>query len=199
MLALLVEMLESPGAPIVMPGAPAARREVLSASDPATLALADFRASPVFTTPVGTTITAALLQMKRAGTRFAFVDDADGWLVGAVTAYDIRGEKPLRYMLSIGCTENTCAWSDVLVENIMEPVRDWKVIDHQVLDRRTIGDIYSLMTGCDRRYLVVVESASGGRERRLRGLFSAARIEQLLGVDTPYARSPAAEEFAGAA
>jgi hypothetical protein len=102
--------------------------------------------------------------------------------MGSVTSYDIQGEKPIRYMQSVGCSHTTCAWRDVVVENIMEPLAQWQVLDHAYVTRLAIGDVAALMSNAARRYLVVTERLKDDdRRRQVRGLFSAARIQFLLG------------------
>ena len=99
----------------LLPGATGTRTLAIEPGAPAVLAMTDFRTAPVVTTRFDTTIDEALGQMKLSGARFAFVMGADQALAGSVTSYDIQGEKPMQYMLSVGCSETTCAWRDVQV------------------------------------------------------------------------------------
>jgi hypothetical protein len=177
-------LLECPQGPVFMPGSQW-DRAYLSPKEPASLAMADFRTGPMITTTNGTSIEVALQQMKLSGARFAFVVDEHGALVGSVTSYDIQGEKPMRYMQSVGCSHTTCAWRDVAVENIMEPLPEWQVIDFAYVSRLTIGDVATLMANAGRRYLVVAERLQHDAAWQVRGLFSGARIQILLGTPSP--------------
>ena len=181
--ALLESLLEAPKGNVLIraPGDYA----FLSPTDPASLAMTDFRNGPMITTPLSTSIELALQQMKLSGARFTFVVDDRGELVGSVTSYDIQGEKPIRHMQSLDRSLTTGAWRDVTVEDIMEPVRDWQVIDYSAAARLTIGDVASLMSGKERRYLVVVEQVKDGEAQQVRGLFSGTRIHMLLGTAAP--------------
>jgi CBS-domain-containing membrane protein len=181
--ALLKSLLETPKGPLLM--RPRSDYAYLSPTDPASQAMTDFRNGPMITTPASTSIGLALQQMKLSGARFTFVVDDRGGLVGSVTSYDIQGEKPIRFMLSLDRSLTTGAWRDVTVEDIMEPVAEWHVIDHSAVVRLTIGDVASLMSDTGRRYLVVVERTNDGEEQMVRGLFSAARIQMLLGTAAP--------------
>jgi len=167
--------------PVVLPGAAAARTVYVNPDAPATLAMSDFRSAPLVTTRCDTPIGAALDQMKHSGARFAFVVDRDQRLLGSVTSYDIQGERPMQHMLSVGCTESTCAWGDVQVENIMEPLANWRVLELAHAVRMTVAEMAQLLAESGQRYLVVVEPAIDGRTRQIRGLFSAARVQALLG------------------
>src|SRR5258708_33728512 len=149
-------LLESPKGPLLAPGS-RTDYAFLSPTDPASQAMTDFRNGPMITTPASTPIELALQQMKLSGARFAFVVDDRGALVGSVTSYDIQSEKPIRYMQSLDRSHTTGAWRDVTVENIMEPVAQWQVLQHSALARVAVGDGASLMSDDGLRYLGAVE------------------------------------------
>ncbi len=180
--ALLESLLEPPKGRLLIGPSDYA---YLSPTDPASQAMTDFRNGPMITTPASTSIELALQQMKLSGARFTFVVDERGALVGSVTSYDIQGEKPIRFMQSLDRSLGTGAWRDVTVEDIMEPVAEWHVLDHLAVARLTIGDVASLMSDTGRRYLVVVERTKDGEAQQVRGLFSGARIQMLLGTAAP--------------
>jgi hypothetical protein len=178
-------LLESPKGPVLMPSSQS-ERAYLSPKDPASLVMTDFRTGPMITTSTGTSIELALQQMKLSGARFAFVVDPQAALVGSLTSYDIQGEKPIRYMQSVGYSHTTGAWRDVVVENIMEPLSEWQVLDHADVGRLAICDVAALMAEAGRRYLVVVERIrQDDPVWQVRGLFSGARIQLLLGTSSP--------------
>jgi CBS domain-containing protein len=177
-------LLESPKGPLLVPGS-RTDHAYLNPTDPASQAMTDFRNGPMITTPASTSIELALQQMKLSGARFAFVVNEHGALVGSATSYDIQGEKPIRYLQSLDFSHTTGAWRDVLVENIMEPIAEWQVLEHSTVARLTIGDVASLMAEAGRRYLVVVEPLKDGTAWQVRGLFSGARIQMLLGTAPP--------------
>ncbi len=174
-------MLEAANFPILIPGAPATRPFTLAPNAPASLAMTDFRSAPIVTTVFNASIDDALNQMKLSGARFAFVLGADRQIVGAITSYDIQSEKPVQYMVSVGCTETTCAWRDVQVENIMVPVAEWQVLDYSHVQMMTLAEVAALVSDSGLRYVVVVEAAAEGNARQVRGLFSATRLQMLLG------------------
>jgi CBS-domain-containing membrane protein len=173
--------LQTASFPILIPGAPGTRAFTVDPEAPATLAMTDFRSAPLVTATFNASIDDALNQMKLSGARFAFVLGPDRQLVGSITSYDIQGEKPVRYMVSVGCSETTCAWRDVQVENIMEPVGEWRVLEYGKAAAMNITQVAALVAESGQRYLVVVEPAGEGDARQVRGLFSAARLQMLLG------------------
>lgn len=165
---------------VLIPGAPATKPLTVDPSEPATLAMTDFRTAPLVTTNFNTSIAESLNQMKASGARFAFVLGPERQLVGSITSYDIQGEKPVQYMLSVGGSETTYAWRDVQVENIMEPVHQWKVLEFSQVAGMTIAQLAALVADSGQRYVVVVEPAADPKARQVRGLFSAARLQLLL-------------------
>jgi CBS-domain-containing membrane protein len=187
-------LLQAARFPVLIPGTPATRPYRLEPDAPALQALTDFRSAPVVTTRFDATIEVALEQMKLSGARFAFVVGPERQLLGSVTSYDIQGEKPMQYMLSVGCSETTCAWRDVQVENIMEPLAQWQVLAYEDAAAMTVADVADLLARSGRRYVVVVEPAAEAGSRQVRGLFSAARLQLLLGSgDAPAVGAAAAE------
>jgi CBS-domain-containing membrane protein len=180
---------------ILTPGASGSRPFNVRPDAPATLAMTDFRSAPLITTTFDASIYDSLNQMKLSGARFAFVLGPDRQLVGSITSYDILGEKPVRYMVSVGCSETTGAWRDVQVENIMEPVSEWPVLDYSQVAKMDIARVAAIIAESGRRHIVVVEAAADSNARQLRGLFSETRLQMLLGgghsaavATTPIAR-----------
>jgi len=180
--------------PVLIPGAPATRPYTVSPDAPAVMAMTDFRSAPLVTAAFDASIESALQQMKLSGARFAFVLGAERQLVGAITSYDIQGEKPVKYMVSVGCSETTCAWRDVQVENIMVPLAQWRVLDYADVPRLRVTDVAALMADSGYRYIVVVEGAQEAGTKQVRGLFSAARLQMLLGGAEAAALPAAATE-----
>jgi len=189
-----METLEAASFPILIPGAPATRPFKVDPDAPARLVMIDLRASPLMMTGCDATIDQALLQMTLTGMQFALVVGADRRIVGSIGQEDIQGEKPMQYMHSIGCTETTCAWRDVQVENVMEPVEMWQVLDFSRVTRMTVAEVSALMKASGRRHMVVVEGAADPDARQVRGLFSAPRMQMLMrnhgleGIDSHAAR-----------
>lgn len=145
--------------------------------------MTDLDRTRAFTVDDGTQIDEALQLMKEAGVRCAFVIDGGCNVLGLITAYDIVGDKPLRYLDSLGCTLRTCSRADVRVGDIMEPVDRWLVIDVADLATYSVGDVVETFRRTGRTHIPVVERTDEGADR-LRGLLSAAEVARATGVDT---------------
>ncbi len=143
-------------------------------SDPALTVMTDFRERASITVSQDSTIDAALEHMRHTGVRCAFaIDDSRGAVVGLITAYDITSEKPMRHQQS--ALEPR---SEVQVREIMQPLREWRVVDIGEVEAATCGDVLRLFDDSRLTHVPVMETAGG--ERRLRGLLSAARVRRLL-------------------
>jgi CBS domain containing-hemolysin-like protein len=141
-------------------------------SAPAITVMTDFRERASVTIAETETIDAALVHMRHAGVRSAFVIDEERHVVvGLITAYDIASEKPL---LAVHTPR-----SQVLVRDIMQRIADWSVVDFEELERTTVAAVARLFTGAGVTHIPVVEYDTHGT-RVLRGLLSAARIKKLL-------------------
>jgi len=144
-------------------------------TDAAMTVMTDFRERSSITVPDYHPIDTALEHMKHTGVRCAFAVDADNQVViGMVTAYDIGGEKPLRLMRSMDVKR-----SEILVRDLMQPIKEWRVLHIQDLERATVAAVDHLFSESGLTHIPVVEQSQRG-ETRLRGLFSSAKIKRLL-------------------
>ena len=150
--------------------------------------MTDFTATAVYCTDVDVAIDQALGFMKSVGVRFLFVKEGSGELVGLVTSTDILGEKPLRHLQSQDCTLASCSRDDVLVRHVMVPTAQWEVIEYADVEKARVAQVVETFKAKGRRHLLVTE---GGR---VRGMFSATRVEQALGIRLDIVRM--AESFA---
>jgi len=134
-----------------------------------------FQGTCFFKVPPGEQIEETLEKMKHAGLRAAFVmEKQSDKLLGIITSYDIMGEKTLRYLQHAGFTKH----QDILVADIMEPLREMVAVDIQEIEKATVHSVLDALQKCGRTHLPVVEKNSGG-ELHLRGLFSAAKVLRL--------------------
>ncbi len=146
---------------------------------PAKTVMTDFRERHMVSVETTAQVDVALEVMKHAHTRSAFVVDAKtSRVVGFITAYDIMGEKPMRYLQAVGCTHRTCSRDDVHVADIMQPMGQWRVLHMAEVERASVGGVLDTLHQAGCTHLCVVESADGA-ELRLRGVFSAAKLLRL--------------------
>ncbi|MHB1300967.1 MAG: CBS domain-containing protein [Burkholderiales bacterium] len=156
------------------PGMPEVPR--VSPNDPAVSVMTDFTKNAIFSIGEGETIDQALLYMKAVGVRFLFVLNGENRMTGLVTSTDIQGEKPLRYLQSVDCTLTSCSREDVLVRHVMIPVEHWEVSHYLDVEKARVSQVVESFRIAGRRHLVVTENGM------VRGIFSATRVEQALGI-----------------
>jgi len=159
------------------------RKGRLGLDDPALDLLTDFHLTPAISVRATAQIDNALTQMIRDRVRLLFIVDAEFSLLGAITSYDIQGEKPLRYLQSRDCRIGICSREDILVQDIMTPVQKWKVIDFDQLRDATVADVVEAFKASGQRHLIVVDAVSGRDAQVVRGLFSLSTLERALGTD----------------
>lgn len=142
--------------------------------DPAKSVMTDFTDTALITVAPRLQVDDALEVMKHAGVRSAFVmSDDRASVLGLLTAYDVMGEKPLRFLQTAGG-----AREDVLVQDIMDRAEDWLVARYADLDGATVQTVLDLLQHSGRTHIPVVEEVAG-RGPRLRGIFSAAKLLRL--------------------
>jgi CBS domain-containing protein len=159
----------APGARVIEPEGPGR----VTLDDPAFSVMTDLRNVPAATTAPGEAMSKAHAQMFQRGVRLLFVLDA-GAVCGVITATDLLGEKPMRYMQSHGVGH-----ADLTVADIMTPASMLEAIPLQDVAQMRVGHIVATHKAVRRQHLMVAED--GGR--RVRGLFSAAQIARQLGLE----------------
>lgn len=143
--------------------------------DPALSVMTDFRDRSSVTVEGASPIDAALEHMKHAGVRSALVvDAATGRAAGLITAYDITGEKPMSHVRVAGVRRD-----EVLVRDLMLPVREWPVARFEDVARATVADVAALFAQPGLTHVPVVEAGADGTPR-VRGLLSAAKVKRVL-------------------
>jgi CBS-domain-containing membrane protein len=142
--------------------------------DTAITVMTDFRERSSVTIAEAVPIDAALLHMKHAGVRCAFVTSELRRVTGLITAYDILGEAPLRFLQSVSGQRK-----DVLVRDIMVKLVDWRVVEVRDLEKMSVETLYQLFESTRLTHIAVMES-DAERPRQLRGLLSASKVKRLL-------------------
>jgi CBS domain-containing protein len=146
----------------------------VSLDDPAFAVMTDLKQVPAATTTPEEPITEAHRVMMRRGVRLLFALDAAGAVQGVITATDLLGEKPVRFM-----QERGTAHAEIRVGDIMTPASMLEAIAVQDVAHMLVGHVVATMRAVRRQHLMVAED--GGR--LVRGLFSATRIARQLGVE----------------
>ena len=121
-----------------------------------------------FTDPPGSSRRSSLCPLQRP------IDEPQRLVVGLITAYDIMGEKPMRYLRAVPGQRH-----EVLVRDIMLKLGDWRVADVGDLERSTVASVSRHFDETLLTHIPVMEFNQDGR-RQLRGLLSAAKVKRLL-------------------
>lgn len=159
-------------------------------SDPALRLYTDLRSGAVVVVQPddGADVTLALL--IRAGVRMALVGrvrDGNGEVQGLITAADLAGERATLRALERGVVHQ-----ELSVADLMTPISQWPAVEFATLSHAQVGDVVATLRAVGQRYLLVTETAmtqtplkSEVPVTRLRGVFSASRIEQALETALP--------------
>jgi CBS-domain-containing membrane protein len=158
------------GARLAQP-APSARRVRLDAR--ATEVMTDLDVVPAASIGPERPIDEANAAMVQRGVRLLFVLDGEQQIVGLLTATDLLGEKPMRYITERGLKRN-----EVRVADIMTPASQIEALSMQDVTHAQVGHIVASLKESGRQHALVAEP--GGR--RVRGIFSATQIARQLGV-----------------
>jgi CBS domain-containing protein len=158
------------GARVAAPMAPGR----VTLDDPAFAVMTDLREVSAATTTPEETMGQAHAQMIRRGVRLLFVLDQSGAMVGVITATDLLGEKPIRFMQSRGVSH-----AEIQVEDIMTPASMLEALPLIDIAQMRVGHIVATLKKVRRQHIMVAEE--GGR--RIRGLFSASQVARQLGME----------------
>lgn len=161
----------------VPPGSRVVHREPpgrVSLDDPAFSVMTDLREVSAVTTRPEESMNRAHQSMKDRGVRLLFVLDAEGALVGVVTATDVLGDKPMRFMQSRGVPHG-----EITVADIMTPASMLEALMLQDVAQMRVGHVVATFQAVRRQHLMVAEDDG----RRVRGLFSASQVARQLGVE----------------
>jgi CBS domain-containing protein len=159
-----------PGAQVASPPPPAR----LTPESPAIEAMTDLRRAAASTIPVDRTIEDCNALMIARGIRLLFVEDAQRRVLGVITATDLLGEKPVRFMHERGLRRQ-----EILVSDLMTPASALEALDLADVMHAHVGQVVATLRKAGRQHTFVTDE--GGR--RICGLFSATHIARRLGVD----------------
>lgn len=155
---------------------------------PAIYAMTDLQRVAAITVEPTTRLDAANQSMIANKVRLLLVCRADGSVAGILTATDILGEKPVKYMHEVDCT-----YGEIMVRDIMTPHDELDVLRLGDIQMACVGDIVATLQQVARQHALVIDSDRYGLQR-VRGIFSASHISRQLGM--PIADSGRAHTFA---
>lgn len=163
-----------PGSGYAQPGQ--ALPEKVTLDDPALSVLTDFGRITAIIILSGDTVDEAHRRMIQRGVRLLLVVDQDRKVLGAITADDILGEKPLQVTAQRGIRRE-----ELLVRYIMTPQSQLEVLSLDNVLAARVGHVVATLRETGRQHAIVVAIDSEGRHR-VRGVFSATQVARQLGI-----------------
>ncbi len=154
------------------PALPAAGK--VSKNSPAMQVMTDLEKVTAVTTGPDVNIDTANQQMITSKVRLLLVTDEQNQVVGLITATDILGERPMKYLQQRGGKH-----ADILVRHIMTPWDQLDAMDVKDVTNATVGDIVATLTGIGRQHALVTTTNADG-EQSIRGIFSSTQISRQL-------------------
>ncbi len=142
---------------------------------PALSVMTDFSQTPAATIEPEVGVEYANDYMKRRGVRALLVTEADGGVIGILTATDVLGEKPVKLALERGVKRR-----EIRVADIMTPRALLELLAFEDISQVRVGHIVATLRQAGRQHFLVAERSSSGE--RVRGIFSLSQIARQLGV-----------------
>lgn len=149
----------------------------VNVDSPAVEVMTDLRLVAAATIDADTRIEAANHAMIARGVRSLLVVDADGCVLGLLTARDLLGERPMQVVRDRGGRHE-----DLVVRDIMTPQSAVEVVDIRDVLRARVGHVVETLKHSGRQHALVVESDLVSGRELVRGIFSASQIARQLGV-----------------
>jgi len=117
--------------------------------------------------------------MIQCGIRLLLVLNHKHSLIGIITAADILGEKPLRFV-----QERHVKHNDILVSDIMTPFDRLEAVSITEVKNARVGQVVASLRDTGRQHILVTENIGDGKSS-VCGIFSFTQIERQLGAKIP--------------
>lgn len=142
---------------------------------PAVEVLTDFNIVEPKTVSPHVRIDDALEQMKEQGVRMLFVTNEADEIIGLVTAKDIQGERPIKFI-----QEKTMQRGDLKVETIMTTQAKITALNMESVELAKVGHIVQTLKETERQHTLVVELDKKTGRQIVRGMFSTSQINKQM-------------------
>ena len=156
-----------------------AQPEPVTLTSPALVVMTDLRHIPAAVIEPEVTMESANAYMMLRGIRSLLVLNGDKLLAGIITATDILGEKPLRFI-----QERCVKHNEILVSDIMTPLDRLEAIHMSEIQHARVGNIIASLCDTGRQHTLVIENDVDGQPT-VCGIFSLTQIEKQLGTIIP--------------
>jgi CBS-domain-containing membrane protein len=160
------------GTRVATPPAPS----TLTQESPAIEAMTDLRKVGAAAIAPDRSLVECNTAMRVRAVRLLFVEDAQRNVVGVITATDLLGEKPVRFM-----QERNVRHHEILVSDLMTPAEKLEALDLGEVSRSQVGQVIATLKAAGRQHTFVTDA--GGRH--ICGIFSVTHIARRLGADIP--------------
>lgn len=145
-------------------------------TDPAINVMTDLRCVSIINVRAMTTLDKANAKMIRYGVRMLLVTDEADEVCGVLTATDVLGDKPVRFLQQMGGTH-----ADILVRDVMSVLREMEASRMEDVQKAKVGNVICTLKASGRQHALVVEDNADGSQS-VRGLFSVTQIARQLGM-----------------
>jgi CBS-domain-containing membrane protein len=150
--------------------------EHVKLNDPAISVMTDLSKVSVVSVRAKTSMDKANAKMIRYGVRLLLVLDDNDQVAGLLTATDVLGEKPMRFLQNMGGTH-----ADIMVRDIMTTQRELEVLKIDDVRNAQVGHIVASLKKSHRQHALVVSEGADGKQA-VCGLFSITQIARQLGA-----------------
>jgi CBS-domain-containing membrane protein len=144
-------------------------------SDPALTVMSDLSKVSVVVVRANASMDSANAKMVRYGVRMLLVLDSNDQVAGLLTATDVLGEKPMRFLQNMGGTH-----ADIMVRDIMTTQRELDVMKIEDVQNAEVGQIVATLKKSGRQHGLVVNEGADGKQA-VCGIFSITQIARQLG------------------
>lgn len=150
--------------------------ESVTADSPATDVMTDFTKVSAITMGPCATLDAAEQRMIASGVRLLLVTDQSNAILGIITATDLQGDRPVKYLHVVGGKRE-----DIYLRDIMTPTDKLEVLYMVDVENAKVGNIVETMKRVGRQHALVVDLTEE-KKQIVRGIFSTKQISKQLGI-----------------
>lgn len=151
--------------------------KAVRADSPASEVMTDLDVVPPATVGPDVSLDRATDIMIMRGVRLLFVTDADGALLGLITARDTLGERPMQLLSRRGGSR-----SELTVGELMTHVENIDVVDWRDVEHARVGDVVETLKRLGRQHMLAGMRDPHSGRMHVRGIFSLTQIGRQLGV-----------------
>lgn len=137
--------------------------------------MTDLRFVPAATSPSDMTVAAARQKMIARGVRLLLVVDANGDVMGLITARDLDGSRVQEAIRASGQSVNELKVGDVMTQEV-------EVLQLEAVLYARVGDIVATLKHSGRQHALVADEDPFTQKTMVRGVFSASQIARQLGI-----------------